>query len=92
LPQAFLGCPQRCDRAGDLEDKFATLLKAKPETYVAGVTRLASVMAETTRATNEEFISANLLARVSLYAKYSDHKDDSLRVSPPSHWEETSAP
>ncbi|KAH6636219.1 ankyrin repeat-containing domain protein [Chaetomium tenue] len=79
----FLGCPQRCDRARDLEDKFTKLLllEAKSKTHhVAGVTRLASVMAETTRATNEEFISANLLARFLLLAIYSTHKDDSLRI------------
>jgi hypothetical protein len=39
-------------------------------------------MAETTRAATAEFVSANLLARVSLCAAYSDHDDDSLRVSP----------
>lgn len=76
----FLGCPHRCDRDGDLEEKFVKLLKARRGANAVGLTRLASVMAETTWATNAEFIGTNVLSRVRIFSRYSGHDDDSLRI------------
>ncbi|KAL2138963.1 hypothetical protein VTI28DRAFT_6003 [Corynascus sepedonium] len=72
--------PHRWDKAADLEEKYLQVLKSKHEAYPESMTRLASVLAETTRATNAEFLTANILSRVMFHCSFSSDRDASVRI------------
>ena len=80
-PQVSICSPHRWDKAADLEEKYLQVLKSKHEAYPESMTRLASVLAETTRATNAEFLTANILSRVMFHCSFSSDRDASVRVS-----------